>query len=332
MVLAGLLVMLAATSSSPVPLDSVAVIARARALHPLVSAGDAGALWTRFDSSMRAAMKDSANFAGLMSGIHAQVGAIDSVLSEQVLQDRGRWIYRALCRFTGIPLPARLVVGFAPDGRIGSLAVQPPERPPFPSPFLDYQTRTKLSLPFAGEWFVFWGGRTLEQNHHAASRSQRFAHDLAIRKDGRTHAGDGKKLEDYHCYGLPVLAPAAGTVVWLEDGHPDQAIGSSDRDQPIGNGVIIDHGQGEYSLLAHFQPGSITVKKGDPVRQDQAIARCGNSGNTSEPHLHFHLQNGPTPEDVDGLPAFFVDLVVDGQEVERGEIVRGQMVRRKGTK
>ena len=332
MVFQGLIAILVQASSETVVLDSVAVIAQGRALHPFVSAGDPGPLWTRFDDTMRGAMRDSANFARLMSGIHGQVGAIDSVLSEEAVRERGFWVYRARCRFSKAPQPARLVIAFAANGRIGGLSVQPDERKPFPSKFLDYQTRTRLSPPFEGEWFVFWGGRTLEQNHHAGSRSQRFAHDVTIMKDGRTYAGDGKKLEDYHCYGQPVLAPAAGTVVWLEDGHPDQAIGSSDPSHPIGNGVIIDHGQGEFSLLAHFQPGSIEVRKGDAVRSRQPIARCGNSGNTSEPHLHYQLQNGPTPEDVDGLPAFFGDLVVDGKEVERAELLRGQRVRSKGTK
>ena len=332
MVFQALIAVLVQASSEAAALDSAAVIAQGRALQPFVSAGEAGPLWTRFDDTMRAAMTDSANFARLMAGIHAQVGAIDSVLSEEAVQERGFWVYRARCRFAKAPQPARLVIAFAPNGRIGRLSVRPDEQKPFASSFLDYQTRTRLSLPFEGEWFVFWGGRTLEQNYHAASRSQRFAHDLTIMKDGRTHAGEGKKLEDYHCYGQPVLAPAAGTVVWLDDGHPDQAIGSSDPAHPIGNGVIIDHGQGEFSLLAHFQPGSLKVKKGDAVRARQPIARCGNSGNTSEPHLHYHLQNGPTPDNVDGLPAFFVDLVVDGQEVERAELLRGQKVRSRGTK
>lgn len=332
MVFQGLIAILVQASPGGAALDSAAVIAQGRALRPFVSAGDPGPLWTRFDDTMRGAMRDSASFAQLLSGVHAQVGAIDSVLSEEAVRERGFWVYRARCRFSKAPQPARLVIAFAPDGRIGGLSVQPDERKPFASPFLDYQTRTRLMLPFDGEWFVFWGGRTLEQNYHAASRSQRFAHDLTIMKDGSTHTGDGRKLEDYHCYGKPVLAPAAGTVVWLDDGHPDQAIGSSDPAHPVGNGVIIDHGQGEFSLLAHFQPGSLKVKKGDKVRARQAIARCGNSGNTSEPHVHYHLQNGATLENVDGLPAFFVDLIVDGKEVERAELLRGQTVRSKGTK
>ena len=313
--------------SAQAPLDSTAVLGLARALHPAVSAGDCSALWPRFEDRMRAAMKDSASCITIFGGIHAQIGTLDSVLSEEVRSERGLLVYRARCRFATAPEVTRLTISFTPAGRIAGLRVSPGESKPYPSPFLDYQTRTELRLPFEGEWFVFWGGRTLEQNYHAASRSQRFAHDLVIMKQGTTLIGDGRRLEDYYSYGAAVLAPAAGTVVWVEDGLPDQAIGTSDPSHPVGNGVILDHGQGEFSLLAHLQPKSLKVKKGERVRAGQLLGLCGNSGNTSEPHVHYHLQNGPDPENADGLPAAFVGLSVDGQRVERAEIVRGQQVR-----
>ena len=326
------LVMSILAETAPAVPDSAALFAKARELRPVVSAGDAATLWPLFDEGMRSAMKDSVSFAASMANIHAATGAIDSVLTEEMVRDRGRLVYRAICRFAKLPGTARLSIAFAPDGRIAGLGVRPEELKPHESAFLEYQTKAALRLPFEGEWFVFWGGRTLEQNHHAPSRSQRFAHDLVIMKDSATHTGEGKRLEDYYSYGQPVLAPAAGTVVWLEDGHPDQAIGSKDPAHAIGNGVIIDHGGNEYSLLAHFQPQSLKVKKGDKVRAGQVIARCGNSGNTSEPHIHYHLQNGPALADADGLPAQFVDLVVDGKDTARAELVRGQQVRRKGAR
>jgi hypothetical protein len=192
---------------------------------------------------------------------------------------------------------------------------------------MDYRTRTHLRLPFKGEWYVFWGGRTLDQNHHAASRSQRFAHDLAIMREGATHHGDGRSLGDYYCYGKPVLAPAAGTIAWLEDRHPDQEIGTSDPAHPIGNGVVIDHGNGEFSVIAHLQPGSLKVKLGQHVKTGQKLGKCGNSGNTSEPHVHYHLQNAIDIREADGLPAQFENLIIDGSRIERAEILRGQRVR-----
>jgi murein DD-endopeptidase MepM/ murein hydrolase activator NlpD len=147
-------------------------------------------------------------------------------------------------------------------------------------------------------------------------------------RDGRTHSGDGKNLADYYCYGQPVLAPAAGTVVWVQDGLPDNPPGQMDPAHATGNSLILDHGDGEYSLIAHLQPGSLRFKTGDHVEADAEIGRCGNSGNTSEPHVHYHLQDGPKPFDADGLPVTFVDLVVDGKPVARAELEQGQKVRR----
>jgi murein DD-endopeptidase MepM/ murein hydrolase activator NlpD len=65
------------------------------------------------------------------------------------------------------------------------------------------------------------------------------------------------------------------------------------KKQPKGNYVIIDHGNGEYSFLAHLKKGSMVVAVGDSLKSGQFIGLCGNSGNSSEPHLHYHLQNKP---------------------------------------
>jgi hypothetical protein len=325
------LVLAALLAAAPgAPLDSLAALTRGRIMLQAVTRGDAPTLWAAFSDRMRTAMKDSTSFAGMSAGIVAQIGALDSLLSEQVTRQEDRWTYEARCRFKGPPIPLKVIAMFTPDGQVDGLALRPDtEAPPQPyaSRFLDYQTKTALRLPFDGEWYVFWGGRTLEQNYHATSRSQRFAHDLVIRKSGVSHAGDGKELADYYCYGRPILAPAAGTVVWTESARPDQPIGVGDREHPIGNGVVIDHGNGEFSLVAHLQPGSVKVKPGDKVRAGQPLGACGNSGNTSEPHLHYHQQNGPDMKDADGLPAFFQNVVVDGKPVARAEIVKGETVR-----
>lgn len=312
-------------------LDSVTALARARALRPAVSAADAATLWREFSPVMRAAMRDSANFVAMSAGLAMQLGTIDSVLSEEVTRAGQGFRVVALCKFSIPPDPMRLIASFDAEGRVDGLAIRPGGPPrEAPSAYLDYQTKTRLRLPFEGEWFVFWGGRTLAQNYHAATRSQRFAHDLVIMKDGKSHAGEGKLLTDYYCYGAPLLAPGDGVVVWTEDQQPDQEIGTTNASTPVGNGVVIDHGNGEYSLLAHMQPRSLRVKPGDRVKAGQTLGKCGNSGNTSEPHLHYHLQNGPEMREADGLPAFFHDLVVDGQPVERAEIVKGQQVRPAG--
>ena len=59
---------------------------------------------------------------------------------------------------------------------------------------------------------MFWGGRTIEQNYHAADKAQRFAYDFLIRRDGASHIGDPSKLENYLCWDRPILAPAEAIV------------------------------------------------------------------------------------------------------------------------
>ncbi len=134
-------------------------------------------------------------------------------------------------------------------------------------------------------------------------------------------------------FGRPIVAPAdavvAAVVAETVDGLPDNTPGETDAKHPAGNHVTLDFGNGEFGLLAHFRGGSVAVKTGDHVSRGQVLAACGNSGNTSQPHLHFHLQNTArldacgTPE---GLPAFFVDYAADGKPVARGEPVKDEVV------
>ncbi len=307
--------------------DSTAVVARAHELTPFVSNNQPGPLWSEFDSNMRTAMQDSLNFARTLDAIHVTVGAVEKVISEKVAQDHGVWVYQATCQFEKIDGEAMLLLAFDPDGKIAGLAVRPIKKE-FPTTRLDYVTKTPLQLPFSGEWFVFWGGRTLTENYHAASRSQRFAYDMLIMKDGVSHTGDGKKLTDYYSFGADILAPAAGQIVWSCDSLPNNEIDQTDTAHPVGNGVVIDHGNGEFSLIAHLQPQSQKFKVGDGVKALDVIGKCGNSGNTSEPHLHYHLQTGPDIKNAEGLPVLFTGLCVDGKKMEKAEPRKGQSIKR----
>jgi Peptidase family M23 len=109
--------------------------------------------------------------------------------------------------------------------------------------------------------------------------------------------------------------PAAGRVSQVVDDQPDQAIGQSDIEHPAGNLVVIDIGSGRYVMMAHFRPGSIRVRVGETVRAGQQLGSVGNSGNTSEPHLHIQVQNRPTldfpkVDDIDTTPIVFAHAVV----------------------
>jgi len=93
----------------------------------------------------------------------------------------------------------------------------------------------------------------------------------------------------YVIYGESLFSPCDGTVVWVENKRPEQNIGGSDKKQTSGNGVILAC-EGVHVKLAHMQKGSVQVSLGDVVKIGQPLGRVGNSGNTEEPHLHFHAE------------------------------------------
>ncbi|MFT5617812.1 MAG: murein DD-endopeptidase MepM/ murein hydrolase activator NlpD, partial [Arenicella sp.] len=95
-----------------------------------------------------------------------------------------------------------------------------------------------------------------------------------------------------------------------------------------GNYIIIDHLNGENSVMVHFQKGSIIVSVGDTVVKGQEVGKTGNSGNSTEPHLHYHLQGSSGVLNEVGVPAQFLDYYENGEFVERGQPVRAQKVRK----
>ncbi|SES25241.1 Peptidase family M23 [Gracilibacillus ureilyticus] len=167
------------------------------------------------------------------------------------------------------------------------------------APFVTYpETDEQFSsneyiMPIRDEWFVFWGGTNQFVNYHYVYDSQRYAYDLVMHENGQTYKNEPGNVENYFAYGKVVTAPAAGKVVKVMDGKRDNPIGEMDENQPEGNCVIIEHAGSEYSLVAHLKQGSIVVKEGDIVKQGNLIGECGNSGNSSEPHIHFQVMNGP---------------------------------------
>jgi hypothetical protein len=148
-----------------------------------------------------------------------------------------------------------------------------------------------IASPLAGEWLVGQGGHAELVNYHYVTSTQRDALDILQTRDGRTHQPGRTQLTSYYIYRKPVLAPAAGTVTFVLDGRPDLPIGSTDKRYQSGNNIVIDIGGGRYLLMGHLSPGSIKVKVGDQVILGQPIAEVGNSGNTSEPHLHIQAQS-----------------------------------------
>src|SRR5215813_1876011 len=167
-----------------------------------------------------------------------------------------------------------------------------------------------------GEWLAGNGPSNTSGHRRAlipvagqAHIAQRFAIDwVRLREDGGTFTGDPKDNKNYRCYGVEALAVADAVVAAVKDGIPENVPGLNSRAVPItletvgGNHVILDLGQGRYAFYAHLQPGSLRVKAGDKVRRGQVVGLVGNSGNSTEPHLHFHISNANSPLAAEGLP------------------------------
>ncbi|MFQ5982570.1 MAG: M23 family metallopeptidase, partial [Woeseiaceae bacterium] len=287
--------------------------------------GDMTEIWRQMTDEMRQVLGTEDGLRRFRSKVEREVGSETAVLSESVDSQLGYRSYTRQARFSKFATPIIVSWSFDENNRIAGFFIAPQEEPA-PSPYLDYDTKAYLRLPVTGEWFVFWGGRSVEQNYHAAVRDQRFAYDLLVVQDGKSHRGDGKQSEQYFCWGRPILAPASGTVVTVVSDLPDNPPGVMDPNNPPGNHVIIDLGNREYALLAHLQADSVGVTEGEEVRTGQQIGRCGNSGNTSEPHLHFHLQDSGKFGRGDGKPAFFNDYRANDKAVDRGEPVRGELI------
>lgn len=182
------------------------------------------------------------------------------------------------------------------------------------------------SGPFRGEWYVLNGGPDRVISHSCDVVAQRYVYDFVIAGEAlrRWREGmEGRELEDHLCYGEPILAPAGGIVAEARDGIQNAPRPGTGRLDPFasdirGNSVVIEPAGGEYSVLGHLMPGSVRVREGERVERGQEVGRCGNSGNSSEPHLHFHVQDRANFFEGAGLPVAFDGVEVDGGDPRIG--------------
>lgn len=174
-----------------------------------------------------------------------------------------------------------------------------------------------IGAPLRGGVWLAGNGPAPETGHRRAlipvggtpSIAQRFAIDyVRVGDTDSTFTGDRLKNTSYYAYGQDALAVGDGIVVATKDGIPENVPGITSRAVPItletvgGHHVILDLGRGRYAFYAHLQPGSLRVKLGDQVRTGQVVGLVGNSGNSTEPHLHFHLSDGNSPLGSEGIP------------------------------
>lgn len=151
-----------------------------------------------------------------------------------------------------------------------------------------------------GTFYVVNGGysilinphmKTLARSSLAGYQAQSYALDV-VRLDRFGRRADGlwpTDLRRYHIFGEPVYAPCAGVVARTEDRLPDRKPPELDRQNPAGNFVLLECGESAV-LLAHLMQSSLTVKPGEGVQTGQLLGRVGNSGLSTEPHLHLHAQ------------------------------------------
>jgi murein DD-endopeptidase MepM/ murein hydrolase activator NlpD len=212
-------------------------------------------------------------------------------------------------------------------------------------PVTDEVSKTTWLYPVRGVSYVGWGA-SLHTGHRWVL-PEAYGLDIArVGGSGLTYRGAGTKFSDYYAYGAEIRAAAAGKVVESANDVPEvqallqlpdesmEAYVARVRENQaklmklenglMGNYVLIDHGTGEYSLYAHLQPGTVRVRPGETVAAGALIGRLGSSGNSTEPHLHFHVCNGSALQ-CNGVPVSFSNIKVLWAESDRalqsGDIV-----------
>ena len=189
------------------------------------------------------------------------------------------------------------------------------------------QLKARLCLVHR-EWTVFWGGDTKELNYHVESEAQKNAFDIVITdKNGKSFKTDGKTNEDYYAFGKELIAPCDAEVVLSVDGIKDNIPGELNPIYIPGNTVILKTKNDEFLFFAHFKQNSIVVKQGQKVKQGELLGLCGNSGNSSEAHLHFHIQNIEDMNKATGAKSYFSEIFVNGKLNKDYSPIKGEKVK-----
>lgn len=188
----------------------------------------------------------------------------------------------------------------------------------------------EVSFPFTGRWLTENSPARRVPSHGTDMFGGAYAIDfVGVDDKHRTAPGTSWRTflateppEIFHAFGRPVLAPASGTVVRVHDGEPDHEARRSQlalvpyaltQGQRLregihaiaGNHVVIQLDGGAALALAHFKRGSLRVSPGDRVAEGQHIGDCGNSGNSTQPHVHMQVMDDADLDIARGLPMVF---------------------------
>lgn len=270
----------------------------------LYNNADYEGIFNLFDADMKKALPRERTLRFFTQNVNNLMGNIQSM--QFFGFKRGAHLYRTI--FDNAV--ADVLISLNTKNEISGLYITPSK--PLDFPLLERNT-TPMILPFKEEWFVFWGGTTLEQNFHLREISQQYAYDLMMVADGSSHKGDSKSNESYLVFGKEIIAPCDARVAKVITGVPDNIPGETNLDQLTGNTIVLETPIGEYLLFAHLKKGSILVEEGADVLQGEPLAQCGNSGNSTEPHLHLSLQNDVEMFNSTGARLYFDRILVNGE-------------------
>jgi hypothetical protein len=271
----------------------------------LYNAQDYQGIYELYDVNMKKALTPEENKQFFTENVNRIMGNIKEW--EFVGYQRGAHVYRTLFDRA---LSNVMITLSAKDNKINGFYMAPPR--PLGVPILERNT-TKMIIPFEEEVFVYWGGTTIDQNKHLRDITQQYAYDLLMVKNGASFEGDPKLNESYLVFGKQIIAPCDARVVLVVDGIEDNVPGVENPDQLAGNYIVLQTVNEEFVVLAHLMKDSIVVEEGQDVAQGEQLALCGNSGNSTEPHLHLSLQNTLDEEEGIGAKLFFDQIRVNGE-------------------
>jgi murein DD-endopeptidase MepM/ murein hydrolase activator NlpD len=217
-----------------------------------------------------------------------------------------------------------------------------------------YIAKNQYHLPLKGKIIVWDGHDFYSDNRRAgtdvananleissSNNSNRYAYDLvSIDASGSMYHGTPFKKENWYVFGRQVYVPSDGRVIEIQNNIPDNDFNGKVIQQPkliagadpkgMGNYIIIDHGNGEFSVMQHLEQGSISVRAGEMVKGGQQVGTVGFSGSAVYPRLHYTVINSPKQLAAEGVPSYFNDyklyrgtviLPVKRSRIDSGDIV-----------